>query len=74
MVRDEEDKLFLAADDVSVEVPVRMVDLGERLIRHPHFRLPLTNKALIAVFIKLIKERGQVPRVEISIKSGLELR
>ena len=55
MVRDEEDKLFLAADDVSVEVPVRMVGLGERLIRHHHFRLPLTNKALIAVFIKLIK-------------------
>ena len=55
MVRNEEDELFLAADDVSVKVPVRMVDLTERLIRHHHFWLPLPNKTFVTVFIQLIK-------------------
>ena len=73
MVRYEEDELFLAADDVSVKVSVRMVDLSERLIHHHHFWLPLTNKTFVTVFIQLIKERPQVPSVEISVESGLEL-
>ena len=73
MVRDQQDILLLTANNVSVEMSVRVVHLCECLILHYYFWLLLANHTLITVLIELVKKWSQIPGVEVSIKCGLEL-